>query len=239
MATATISGIYEIVNIMTGERYIGSTKNIAARWREHRRALHKDKHHSFLLQQAWNQCGPVGFEFRILEICETAALLEREQSFFDTLNPAYNIAKQAGVRGPMSEFGRDKIAESNKRRTGWKMSDEGKARISRANKGNRSTKGQKRDPEAVAKTAAAHRGRKRTLETRAKIAAALHGSVKPPRTAEYRAKISAAHKGRAKSPEHMAELQAGRRRRVYTEEVRARIGEASKLAWERRKKVAP
>ena len=38
-------GIYMIHNCLTGECYIGSAKDIAARWEGHRAALKRGKHH--------------------------------------------------------------------------------------------------------------------------------------------------------------------------------------------------
>ena len=79
---------------------------------------------------------------------------------------------------------------------------------------------------------------KRSAETRARISAAMVGKKMTPRSEEYRAKISAAHRGKAKATAHMAALQEGRRRRVYTPEDRARIGEKSRVAWAKRKSAA-
>lgn len=83
----------------------------------------------------------------------------------------------------------------------------------------------------ICPTAGSTLGRAHSDETKRKIAARHIGTKRPPRSAEYRAKISAIHKGRQPSPEHMAALQAGRAKRVYTEEQRQQIGQAVKSAY--------
>lgn len=241
MADTSISGIYEIVNRVNGKRYVGSAVNIRARWAVHRHMLHRGYHHSRHLQASWNKHGRGAFEFRIIRACERADLIPAEQSAIDTMKPEYNCSPVAG-RAVMSEDGRRRLSESmlgNKRTLGLRHSPETLALMSEAKKGNTATKGKKRCPDAVAATAAAHRGMRRSAETRAKIAASKIGIKLPPRSEEHRAQISAAHKGRPKAPEHLAALQAGRSRRVYTDEQRVKIGEKSRAAWARRRAETP
>lgn len=83
----------------------------------------------------------------------------------------------------------------------------------------------------VCPTAGNTLGRRFTEEVKEKIRAKAIGRKVPPRSAEYRAKISAIHKGRKRSAEHMAALQAGRAKRVYTEEQRSALSLALKLAY--------
>jgi group I intron endonuclease len=88
-------GIYEIVNAVNGKRYIGSTSK-KTRWQEHRRLLRRSKHHSPMLQSAWNRYGEGAFTFRLLEECSLSDLIIREQHYLDTLKPEYNVSKTAG-----------------------------------------------------------------------------------------------------------------------------------------------
>lgn len=74
-------------------------------------------------------------------------------------------------------------------------------------------------------------GRKCSPETRARIGARLLGAKMPPRTDEYRRAMSAIHAGKRKPPHVVAALQAGRARRVYTDEQRSRVSESLKLAY--------
>lgn len=88
-------GIYQILNKENNKSYIGSSCTIKERWRRHKKDLRKGKHHSIILQRAWNKYGEKSFEFNILEYCEEAVILEREQYYLDLLEPIYNICKFA------------------------------------------------------------------------------------------------------------------------------------------------
>lgn len=239
MASAKVCGIYAIVNTINGKRYIGSAVNIERRWYMHRWALERDRHHSHRLQTAWRKYGEAAFQFIIIDRCPVDYLIQREQHFMDTLRPQYNIARFAqGGSGAMTEIGRQMIAESNRRRTGWKQSDEAKAKISLANKGNTATKGKPRRRDAVEATAAAHRGLKRSAETRQKISEARIGKPRAPFSDETRAKLSDLMKARPPNPERVAKMAATKRGSKLSEDHKRAIGEASKAAWARRKAAA-
>lgn len=47
-------GIYKIVNIDSNNVYIGQSKNIERRWKEHKNALFENYHHQFNLQREFN-----------------------------------------------------------------------------------------------------------------------------------------------------------------------------------------
>jgi group I intron endonuclease len=92
----SISGIYQIRNIINNHKYIGSAVNIGSRWSLHKHHLKNNKHHNRYLQRAWNKYGADCFEFTIIETCFSFALLIREQHYLDKLKPEYNIEKKAG-----------------------------------------------------------------------------------------------------------------------------------------------
>lgn len=208
MAALKISGIYEIVNVTNGKRYVGSAVSVNVRWRQHRNQLNAGKHKNRYLQASWNKYGEGSFSFRVLVECDKPSLIEQEQMHIDALCPEYNLSPTAGST------------------LGLKYSDEGRANISASLKGKR--KGISRSREQVEKTAEAHRGRKRTAETCKRISDALSGKKYGPRSEEWRQKISDALKGKPKSPEHMAALQAGRAAREYTDEQRSALAEAAR-----------
>lgn len=112
-----VSGIYKILNTNNNKSYIGSTINLYTRCNGHKSKLNRGIHHSPYLQNAYNKHSKQGFIFIILEECEPSDLLLREQYYLDTFNPEYNICK---------------IAYSN---IGRKVSDKGKANISKSKKG--------------------------------------------------------------------------------------------------------
>jgi group I intron endonuclease len=79
------SGIYSIRHIKSGRVYVGSSKDIAVRWRCHRSELRNGKHPSVYLQRSWKRNGADAFTFEVLETCEVSALAEREQYWMDRL----------------------------------------------------------------------------------------------------------------------------------------------------------
>jgi group I intron endonuclease len=80
-----VSGIYEIINAVNGNRYVGSSKDIYGRWVQHQRKLNKGEHHCAYLQNAWKLYGSTSFEFRIIEKTRNTAdvLFDREQYWCD------------------------------------------------------------------------------------------------------------------------------------------------------------
>lgn len=63
-----IPGVYSITNIINGKRYIGHSRSIKRRWRDHRYDLKRGISAHTHLQSAWNLYGRENFEFSILEI---------------------------------------------------------------------------------------------------------------------------------------------------------------------------
>lgn len=95
------TGIYCIKNLVNGKMYIGSTSQpFKTRFYQHKNSLVKNKHGNCILQRAWNKYGEASFSFQVLEPC-SEQLNAREQHYFDSLKPAYNIEKFAyqGMRG--------------------------------------------------------------------------------------------------------------------------------------------
>jgi len=138
------SGVYQIRNIVTGGRYVGSTIHLKKRWAIHRWMLIYGRHDNKPLQRAHDEYGLDALLFEILE--ETADLIMREQFYLDTLRPEYNRHPNAGsaLGYKVSEEGRRNIsaaqighsvgnktrfavAEANRRRH---QSDETRRRIS-------------------------------------------------------------------------------------------------------------
>lgn len=76
-------GVYMILNIITGERYVGGTsKSFSRRWTEHKYALRKGKNGNPPLQEAWNKYGESAFCFVMIEnVSENVQ--EREQYWMD------------------------------------------------------------------------------------------------------------------------------------------------------------
>src|SRR5262249_41507164 len=96
MPENTQSGVYTIVNAVTGDAYIGSSVDIPTRMSRHRALLATGRHYNSRLQAAWNAFGEDAFLFDVLEAVEEHALLVLvEQRYIDERKPAYNLARIA------------------------------------------------------------------------------------------------------------------------------------------------
>jgi excinuclease UvrABC nuclease subunit len=76
------SGVYQIINTITGESYIGQSKHIEARWEEHKQAARHP------LYSSMAKYGENAFEFKVLEECDNH--LEKERHYIELMNPKLN-----------------------------------------------------------------------------------------------------------------------------------------------------
>lgn len=89
------------MNIKNGKLYVGSTRNLQSRKSWHFKALEHNRHHSILLQRAYNKYGKEAFEFDVLQIVEKLEdLIFYEQKWIDLTrasepNFGYNILQNA------------------------------------------------------------------------------------------------------------------------------------------------
>ena len=87
---AEISGVYRIINTVTGDFYIGSSKNVKSRWAVHKCPSYWNKCPNNPMYQDMQKYGVDKFDFQVLEVVEPEELKEREQQFIERLNPTYN-----------------------------------------------------------------------------------------------------------------------------------------------------
>lgn len=147
------SGIYKIVNVITGKCYVGSAVNINKRFIKHKTELKYNKHHSPKLQNSYNKHGADNFVYEIIEECDKDKLIEREQNYidlYDSYNNGYNSKPKA------DSF------------LGGSMSDEAKAKISIANKGKRPRLGHTNSKDHRDKISHSRKGHIVSKETRKK-----------------------------------------------------------------------
>ena len=90
-----ISGVYKITNTITGDFYIGSSRNVKKRWTNHKAPSTWAIYLNLKLYQDMAQFGLNNFKFEILE--ETDNLREREQYWINILNPIYNNYRANGL----------------------------------------------------------------------------------------------------------------------------------------------
>lgn len=103
-------GIYKITNKHNGWNYIGSSKSIENRWKQHIRELEENNHHCYRLQYDWNKYGVIGFDFCVLEICGEDELISKEQCHIDE---NYNEGKVYNTKLQLMK-GKNKHKENNK-----------------------------------------------------------------------------------------------------------------------------
>lgn len=147
------SGIYKILNTLTGDFYIGSSNRLNRRKAEHWLKLRKERHDNQILQRAFLKYGEDCFTFEVVELCEESVMLEVEQRYLDLLKPKYNIAKLAGGRfragvplndkqkatldfyrrRPVAESTKEKLRKANLGKAG---TEEKRAKVSKASKEN-------------------------------------------------------------------------------------------------------
>ena len=95
-----LMGIYKIENIENGKVYIGRSRNIGKRWGEHLDMLEKGEHHSFKLQNEYNNLKDKSvLHFSIVEEVENENNLpEKEQywmDYYDVYRNGYNCCDKA------------------------------------------------------------------------------------------------------------------------------------------------
>lgn len=93
-------GVYQILNVLNGKVYVGSSVHMGNRRYNHFWSLRANKHYNAHLQRAYNLYGEDNFIFEVLEYCSPDSVLEREQYYIDVFNSCdpskgYNVAKYA------------------------------------------------------------------------------------------------------------------------------------------------
>lgn len=85
-----ICGVYRNTNTITGDFYIGSSKDAKRRWKDHKCPSNLKKQPNNQLYQDMKKYGIDKFVFEILEEVEESSLKEIEQKFIEKLQPTYN-----------------------------------------------------------------------------------------------------------------------------------------------------
>jgi group I intron endonuclease len=206
------SGIYQILNTVTGKCYIGSAVSIKKRLSHHLIRLNSGSHHNKKIQNAWNKYGAEIFVFEPILICDKSLLLFYEQlviDAFDSVDSGYNLRPNAenNLGYKMSQ---EAIAKTVAALKGRVFSESHRAKIAVARKGTKSS------PETIAKL----RQKKMSEEAKAKVSAFNKG-IK--RSSETKLKMSAAQIGRVQSEEARKKISEKLSGRVLPDEVKEKI----------------
>jgi group I intron endonuclease len=242
-------GIYSILNITSGKRYIGQAVNIKNRINGHFKRLRAGKHHCAHLQSAFQKYGQESFTYSVLEECPVEALIKCEQFWMDYYRDRglYNTAPAAGSNlglkfGPettakhlvhlighkLSPESRAKLSASKK---GWKPSDETRAKMSAAKRN--------MSDETKARMSAAHKGVKLSEKHRDSLRKSIIGR---PHAGHVLTKKDCANRKGCRLPEEekarLLTYATGNKwnlGRVPSPETRAKLSEAKKRYWEAKK----
>lgn len=85
-----VSGVYIITCLVNGKRYIGSSKNVAARLSTHfGRDAKRYVNREFYIDI--RKYGIQNFTWSVLETCSPENLIERERYYYNVIHPEYNI----------------------------------------------------------------------------------------------------------------------------------------------------
>lgn len=86
-------GVYFIKCIKNGYIYIGSSKNIYSRYRQHYNKLKRNCHFNKELQSDFNKFGEDSFIFRSIKFCNCEDLIFNEGIFSQKIKKLYNVNK--------------------------------------------------------------------------------------------------------------------------------------------------
>jgi len=117
-----MTGIYKITNLNNAKFYIGRSKHIEKRWKQHFDKSYGAEH-SVEFQNDIDTYGKDGFAFEVLEECNEELLNEREKQYIAKLKPQYNTIYDGHIVSPETR------AKISRKLTGRKMPDEVKAKI--------------------------------------------------------------------------------------------------------------
>lgn len=198
------SGVYEIVNVINGNRYIGSSIRITSRLSTHKRLLRQNKSHNKHLQSAYDKYGGDAFVFRPILYCDPENTLSYEQMCLDGMQSNYNNAKNA--ESPA---------------TGLRLPEDVKQNIGLRSLGNKYSLGRNNSPETIARMSAARKGKPGS-----RLGCTL--------SEETKNKIRAGNIGRKHSQEELNKMSAAMKRPRSDKFKASHSGEMnpqSKLTW--------
>jgi group I intron endonuclease len=91
-----ISAVYQIRNMVTGDRYVGSSKDVKRRWKEHKAPYTWRIKQNSRLYKDMEKYGLENFRFQILAPVIPECLKQVEQEFIEMLKPTYNNYRANG-----------------------------------------------------------------------------------------------------------------------------------------------
>ena len=123
-----VIGIYLIEDILTGNAYVGQSKDIAKRWSCHTSHLKAGDYKYKELQEAYID-NPKRIKFTILEECKEEELTEREQYYMEYVNKIegwilINKQKYGGATRTIKDTDKMKAAQTGSRNGNARLKEE-------------------------------------------------------------------------------------------------------------------
>ena len=134
-----ICGIYKITNIITGDFYIGSSKDVKSRWKSHKKPSTWNKCSNNPMYHDMQEYGLDKFVFELLEEVEPEELKVTEQQFIETLKPSYNNYNANGLNIERRKEYNKEYNKSDKRKE-YEKSDKRKEYMKEYNKSDKRKK---------------------------------------------------------------------------------------------------
>ena len=111
-----ISAVYRITNTVTGDFYIGSSKDVKKRWASHKCPSMWKECPNNPMYQDMKRYGVDKFEFQVIAEVEVDKLKETEQQFIETLKPTYNNYNAKGLNVERQKEAQKKYEKTEKRK---------------------------------------------------------------------------------------------------------------------------
>ena len=226
------TGVYKITNLVNGKVYIGASKDIERRWRDHKRG------HTAIADDL-KTFGLENFKFEILLECPETMLAQWERDMiclYDADDPekGYNCKNDRPYSLKMSES-----------RKGHKLSEETKRRMSEAHKGKLSAPRSEETKRKISEARKGKPGTPRSEETKRRMSESQKGKHNITHSDEAKRKMSESHKGHKLSEEHKRKISeankgkhsinGGTHRTPHSEEAKRKMSEMRRLYWQKKK----
>lgn len=124
-----ISAVYQVINTVTGERYVGSSRNVMKRWADHKCPSTWKECPNSPLYHDFQKYGVDKFSFQILAPVMPEHLKQVEQEFIEMIHPSYNNYRANGwdverIKEYNREYNQSEKRKESRRK--WRQSEKGK-----------------------------------------------------------------------------------------------------------------
>lgn len=259
MPAKILCGVYSIHNNVSKKHYVGSSKNIAIRYRKgHLSALHRGNHTAYKLQFAWNKYGEQKFELLVLQICRISNLRKFEIKWIKKLDSFHNGYNSNELGSGPNEYTIQRIREANARPERIELARKVFTEYSRRSEVRKASSERmkaliasgvcsSKNPKTAAAISRGNKGKKRTPEQCRKLSLARKRYLKIPGTLEKLSKQMMGNKNSSNfskaTRKRLSEAAKGNKNflgKKHTKETKRKIsiaGKGRKLSFKWKKNI--